>query len=131
MWQTYSLLGVLVASILIFVDFYLLRKRKIQGRAFVIWFVTGVIVALFSAVPPLISLMHLLVGTEATISAVVAVGFLFFLLVFFYLDYRISELHSQLMKLAMELSIAKFSEKQCDPSDSEQKKQESKRKVST
>jgi len=83
----------------------------------------------FSAVPPLISLVNLLVGTEFTISAVVAVGFFFFILVFFYLDYRISELHSQLMKLAMEVSVAKFGERQCDPSDPEPKKQESKRKV--
>jgi hypothetical protein len=124
MWETYSLLGVLVALILIFVDFYLLRKRKIQGRAFFLWFVTGVVLALFSAVPPLVSFFTLLVGTEFTISAVVAVGFMFFVFVFFYLDYRISELRSQLMKLAMELSVAKFGERQCDPDDSEQKKQE-------
>jgi hypothetical protein len=124
MWETYSLLGVLVALILIFVDFYLLRKRKIQGRAFVLWFVTGLVLALFSAVPPLISLVNMLVGTEFTISAVVAVGFLFFVLVFFYLDYRISELHSHLMKLAMEVSVAKFGERQCDQNDSEPKKQE-------
>jgi hypothetical protein len=124
MWQPYSLLGVLAAFILIAMDFYLLRKRKIQGRAFVLWFVTGVVLALFSAVPPLISLVSLLVGTEFTISAVVAVGFLFFILVFFYLDYRISELRSQLMKLAIEVSVAKFGEKRCDPNDSEQKKQE-------
>jgi hypothetical protein len=124
MWEPYSLLGVLAAFILIAVDFYLLRKRKIQGRGFVLWFITGVILALFSAVPPLISLVGLLVGTEFTISAVVVIGFLFFLLVFFYLDYRISELRSQLMKLAMEVSVAKFTQKQCGPNDSEQKKKE-------
>jgi hypothetical protein len=124
MWQPYSLLGVLAALILIAVDFYLLRKRKVQGRGFVLWFVTGVVLALFSAIPPLISLVNLLVGTEFTISAVVAVGFLFFVFIFFYLDYRISELRSHLMKLAMEVSVAKFGEKQCDPNDSEPKKQE-------
>jgi hypothetical protein len=124
MWQPYSLLGILVAIILIFVDFYLLRKRKIQGRAFVLWLITGVVLALFSAVPPLVSLVNLIVGAEFTISAVVAVGFLFFILVFFYLDYRISELRSQLMKLTMEVSVAKFAQKQCGPNDSEPKKQE-------
>jgi hypothetical protein len=124
MWQPYSLLGVLAAFILIVLDFYLLRKRKIQGRGFVLWLVTGVVLALFSAVPPLISLVSLLVGTEFTISAVVAVGFLFFILVFFYLDYRISELRSQLMKLAMEVSVSKFTQTQCGPNDSEPKKRE-------
>ena len=124
MWEPYSLLGVLAAFILIAMDFYLLRKRKIQGRAFVLWLVTGVVLALFSAVPPLISLVNLIVGAQFTISAVVAVGFLFFVFVFFYLDYRISELRSQLMKLAMEVSVAKFGERKCDPNDSEPKKQE-------
>jgi hypothetical protein len=124
MWEPYSLLGVLAAFILIAMDFYLLRKRKIQGRAFVLWFITGLVLALFSAVPPLISLVNLIVGAQFTISAVVAVGFLFFVFVFFYLDYRISELRSQLMKLAMEVSVAKFTEKQCGPNDSEPKKQE-------
>jgi hypothetical protein len=118
------LLGVLVALILIFADFYLLRKRRIKGRTFVLWFVTGFILALFSAVPPFVLLVQMLVGTEVVISAVVVVGFLFFLLVFFYLDYRISELRSHLMKLAMEVSVAKFGERQCDPNDIKQKKQE-------
>ena len=131
MWETYSLIGIWVAFVLLVLDFYLLRKRKIQGRAFFLWFIVGVVLALFSAVPPLVSLMYMLVGTEFTISAVVAVGFLFFFLVFFYLDYRISELRSQLMKLAMEVSVAKFAESQCDPNDPESKKQESKRKVKT
>ena len=131
MWETYSLIGIWVALILLVLDFYLVRKRKIQGRTFFLWFIVGVVLALFSAVPPLVSLVYMLVGTEEIISAIVAVGFLFFVLVFFYLDYRISELHSQLMKLAMEVSVAKFSESQCDPSDAEPKKQESKRKVKT
>jgi hypothetical protein len=131
MWETYSLIGIWVALILLVLDFYLVRKRKIQGRTFFLWFIIGVVLAVFSAVPPMISLVNMLVGTEFTISAVVAVGFLFFILVFFYLDYRISELRSQLMKLAMEVSVAKFGERQCDPNDAEPKKQESKRKVKT
>lgn len=128
MWQAYSLIGVLVASLLIVLDFYLLRKRKIEGRAFVLWFIVGVVLALFSAVPPLVSLVYLIVGTELVVSTIVVVGFLFFLLVFFYLDYRISELRNKLMKLAMEVSVTKYGEKQNNPRDSKAKKQKNKRK---
>ena len=118
MWPGYSLLGIVVAFILIVLDFYLLRKRKLQGRPFMLWFVVGVLLALFSAIPSLISFVYSLVGTDLLISAVVGVGFLFFLLIFFYLDYRISELRNQLMKLAMELSVAKLGKKQGNPGES-------------
>jgi len=128
MWQPYSLIGLLVASLLIILDFYLLRKRKIEGRAFVLWFIVGAFLALFSAVPPLVSLVYLIVGTELVVSTIVIVGFLFFLLVFFYLDYRISELRNKLMKLAMEVSVTKYGEKQSNPRDLKAKKQKSKQK---
>jgi hypothetical protein len=128
MWQPYSLIGFLVASLLIILDFYLLRKRKIEGRAFVLWFIVGAVLALFSAVPPLVSLVYLIVGTELVVSTIVIVGFLFFLLVFFYLDYRISELRNKLMKLAMEVSVTKYGEKQSNPRDLKAKKQKSKQK---
>jgi hypothetical protein len=117
-----------VACILIVLDLYLLRRRRIPGRAFVLWFLVGAVLALFSAVPPLVSLVYSLVGTEFLISAIVGVGFLFFVLIFFYLDYRISELRNQVMKLAMEVSVAKFSQKQDNPSDFKPKKRNSKPK---
>ncbi len=107
---------------LLVLDLYLLRARKIQDRAFVLWFIVGVVLALFSAIPPLVSLISLLVGTEFMISAVVGVGFLFFILIFFYLDYRIAELRTQVMKLVMEISVAKFEKKRSNPNDLKSKK---------
>lgn len=117
MWEGYSLLGILVAFVLLVLDFYLLRRRKLQARAFVLWFIVGVVLAVFSVVPPLVSFVYILVGTELIISTVVVVGFLFFILVFFYLDYKISELRDQVMKLAMELSLERFSKSQGNPDD--------------
>jgi len=108
----YSLIGLLFALLILLLDFYLLRKRKIAGRGFVLWFVIGAVIGLFSGVPALFSLLTALFGTEELISAVTVSGFFFFLLAFFYLYYRISELHSQVMKLAMELSVAKYRGKQ-------------------
>lgn len=130
----YSLVGLLFAVFILAMDFYLLRKRKIEGRGFVFWFIAGVALALFSGIPALFSLFLILFGTEELISAVMATGFFFFLLALFYLHYRISELHSQVMKLAMEISVAKYSGKRSGTSavqlSNPGKKDESKRKIS-
>lgn len=117
MVSNYSLIGLLFALFILAMDFYLLKKRKIEGKGFVFWFITGVALGLFSGVPALFSLFLILFGTEELVSAVMATGFFFFLLAFFYIHYRISELHSQLMKLTMEISVAKYGQKQCETSD--------------
>ena len=128
----YSLIGLLFALSILLIDFYLLRKRKIQGRGFVFWFIIGVVLGLFSGVPALFSLFLILFGTGELVSAVMATGFFFFLLAFFYLHYRISELQSQVMKLAMKVSVGKYSQKRNPTSDAEpkspKKKGKSKRK---
>lgn len=119
MYERYTVIGVAFALTIIIFDFYLLRKRRIQGKGFVFWFIVGVILGLFSAVPPLYSLLNLLYGTEATISAVMATIFLFMLLILLYMHSRISELQSQLMKLAMEFSLIKHDQDQLSESQQE------------
>lgn len=91
--------------LIIFLDFYLLRRRKIQGRSFAFWFVVGAVLGVFSAVPSLVAVLSFVFGTELATSSILAIGFLFFLLAIFYLHYRLSELHDLLMKLAMEISL--------------------------
>jgi hypothetical protein len=128
MWERYSLIGIVFSIIFILLDFYLLRKHKINGKGFVLWFTIGAVIGLLFTVPPIFSLVYLIFGTEYAISAFLAAGFLFFLSLTFYLYYKISELHSLLMKLAVEMSVAKYREKQSDTNDSKQKKRTSKRK---
>jgi len=106
--------GTAFALAIILLDFYLLRKRKIQGKGFAFWFTVGVVLGLFSTVPYLFELLTLLYGTEELISAVTATGFLFFLLVFLYMHSRISELQNLVMKLAMELSLIKHGQAKTD-----------------
>ncbi|NIU38408.1 DUF2304 family protein [Candidatus Bathyarchaeota archaeon] len=110
MWERYSVVGTAFALAIILLDFYLLRKRRIQGKGFAFWFTVGVALGLFSTVPYLFELLTLLYGTEELISAVTATGFLFFLLVFLYMHSRISELQNLVMKLAMELSLIQHDE---------------------
>jgi len=104
--------GTAFALAIILLDFYLLRKRKLQGKGFAFWFTVGVVLGLFSTVPYLFELLTLLYGTEELISAVTATGFLFFLLIFLYMHSRISELQNLVMKLTMELSLIRHEQKQ-------------------
>ena len=108
MLERYTLIGIVFALVIISLDFYLLRKRKIQGKGFVFWFTVGIVIGLFSMVPFLYSLLNFLYGTEATISAVTATTFLFFLLILLYQHSRISEMQNLLMKLATEISLIKY-----------------------
>lgn len=114
MWPRYSLIGVAFALAIILLDFYLLRKRKIQGKGFAFWFVVGIVLGLFSTVPFLFELLTLVYGTDELVSAVTATGFLFFLLVFLYLHSKVSELQSLLMKLTMEISLIKHDQEQME-----------------
>jgi hypothetical protein len=102
------------ALTIIILDFHLLRQRKIQGKGFVFWFMVGIVLGLFSTVPFLFELLTMLYGTQELVSAVTVTGFLFFLLVFLYLHSKVSELHSLLMKLAMELSLIKYNQEQTE-----------------
>jgi len=128
MLERYALIGIVLSLVLILLDFYLLRKHKINGKGFVLWFIIGVVVGLLSAVPPILSFVYHMFGTQFTISTFMGVGFIFFIFLTFYLYYKISELHSLLMKLAMEVSVTKYGEKQSESSDLKPKKRKTKRK---
>ena len=86
LWERYSLVGIAFSIVIILLDFYLLRKRKIQGRSFLIWFIIGALLGLFSGVPPLFALIGIIFGTENIVNAIMAAGLLFFLVAIFYLN---------------------------------------------
>ncbi|MFB0567284.1 MAG: DUF2304 domain-containing protein [Candidatus Bathyarchaeia archaeon] len=108
------MIGAVFALTIILLDFYLLRKRKIQGRGFVFWFLVGAFLGLFSIVPSFLSAISFIFGTEFAISSILATGFLFFLLAIFYLHYKITELQGLLMKLTMEVSLIRYGQKQAE-----------------
>ena len=112
MLERYTLIGLAFSLTILLSDLYLLRKRKIQGKGFALWFLIGAVVGLFSTVPYFFELLVLFYGTQELVTAVTVTGFLFFLSLFFYMHYRLTEMHRQLMKLTVELSAAKFGQKQ-------------------
>jgi len=116
MYERYTLIGLAFSVVIIVLDFYLLKERKIRGKAFVFWLTLGAILGLFSVVPTLVSVFDFIFGTQFTVSAILATVFMFFLLTIFYFHYRISELQSMVAKLAMEMSVRKYAESD-DPND--------------
>jgi hypothetical protein len=108
----YSIVGIAVAIVIIVADFYLLRKNKMQGRGFLLWLIIGGVVGLFSAVPALFGLISWAFQAETPVNAIMASGILFLLIAVFYIYYKLSEMHSLLMKLAMEVSVKKYTEQQ-------------------
>lgn len=112
---SYLIIGIAVAILIIIIDFYLLRKNKMQGRGFLLWLIIGGVVGLFSAVPTLFGIFSWVFQTEAPVNAVMASGILFLLIAVFYIYYKLSEMHSLLMKLTMEVSVRKYNEQQEEP----------------
>lgn len=110
MFERYTLFGLVFSVAIIILNFYLLRERKIRGKAFVFWLMVGGVLGLFSLAPNLIGLFDLVFGFQYTISGILVTVFMFFLVTIFYFQYRINELQNMLTKLAMEVSVRKYSE---------------------
>lgn len=117
MLERYSIIGVAFALGLIITDIALLRKRKITGRIFVFWFLIGIVVGVVSAAPVFLYFLSALFGAEFLLSSIIATGFSFFLILFFYLDYKISEIRSELRKLAMQMSVTNFGKEYLEKTD--------------
>jgi hypothetical protein len=113
----YSIIGIAVATLIVIVDFYLLRKEKMQGRGFLLWLLIGAVVGVFSAVPTLFGLISWVFQTQNPVNGIMASSILFLLIAVFYIYYKLSEMHSLLMKLAMEVSVRKYAEQQEEPKE--------------
>jgi len=111
MIERYSIVGLAFSAIIILLDLYLLKKRKISGRTFTRWLITGFVIGVVSLVPAFFTLLYVILGTEVLISAVTATAFMVLLLMIFYLDYKLNDLNDKLMKLTVELSAYKYNPK--------------------
>ena len=111
MLPPYSLIGIAYGLFIIVADIILLRKRKMSGRMFLVWIVYGVVVCYVAVDTAIFSRITQILGVQYTLTGVVVAGFSIVSLMFLYLNYRIAELQSQLMKLAMNVSIVEFTEK--------------------
>jgi hypothetical protein len=104
MLEKYSFVGVVFSLFLIILSLYFVKKRKIKGSTFVLWLIIGLAIGIISIVPSLLVLLYLVVGTEVLISSMVAVTFFTFLLLIFYMHYKIDQLNDKVMKLTAMIS---------------------------
>ena len=102
--ERYSIIGIIFSAIIVLTSLYLLRKRKISGGTFTLWFIIGLTLGVVSFVPSIWTLLYVVLGTDFLLSALTIVGFMVLLLLIFYLDYRLNDLNDKMLKLAAKVS---------------------------
>jgi hypothetical protein len=102
--ERYSVIGIIFSAIIVLTSLYLLRKRKISGGTFTLWFIIGLTLGVVSVVPSVWTLLYEVFGTDFLLSAVTAVAFMVLLLLIFYLDYQLNDLKDKMLKLAAKVS---------------------------
>jgi hypothetical protein len=106
--ERYSIIGIIFSAIIVLASLYLLRKRKISGGTFTLWFIIGLTLGTVSVVPAVWTLLYEVFGTDFLLSAVTAVAFMVLLLLIFYLDYQLNDLKDKMLKLAAKVSSADY-----------------------
>jgi hypothetical protein len=106
--ERYSIIGLMFSAMIILLDLYLLKRRKIYASTFALWFLIGLAIGTLSVIPAFLTLLYVALGTEAVISAVIGTAFMVTLLMIFYFDYRLNELRDRLIKLTAEFSALKY-----------------------
>lgn len=104
----YSIIGIAFSVFILMVDFYLLKKQKIDGATFARWFIIGIVLGVVSLVPTFLTFLYVLIGTEGLVSAVTISSFMVLLTLIFYLDYKINRLNDMLMKLVALMSVERY-----------------------
>jgi hypothetical protein len=106
--ERYSIIGITFSALIILIDLYLLKKRKISGGTFTRWFIIAIGTGIVSSIPSIFTFFYVLLGTEVLISAVTVTSFMSLLLLIFYLDYRLNRLNDRLMKLVALVSAQEY-----------------------
>ena len=109
--ERYSIIGIVFSVIIVLIDLYLLKNRKISGGTFTRWFIIGFGIGIASLVPAVFTFLYMILGTEVLISAVTVTSFMVLLLLIFHMDYRLNSLNDKVMKLVVELSAYKHNPK--------------------
>ena len=106
--ERYSIIGLIFSAIILVLDLYLLKRRKIEASTFTLWFILGLGIGTAAVFPAFLTLIYVVLGTEVVISAVTVTAFMVLLLMIFYLDYRVNEIKDRLLKLTAEFSALKY-----------------------
>ena len=108
MLERYSIIGITFAVILVCIDLYLVKRRRIRAQTFTLWFMIAMAIGIFSTIPSLFEFLYIIFGTEALISSVTVVAFFSLLLLIFYLHFKLEELTVEVAKLVAEVSALQY-----------------------
>lgn len=104
----YSLIGFLVSVFIIFLNFYLIKKRKITSFTFTIWLIIGFLISIISIIPSVYLLIFRIFGAQFQLSSITVAGFIFLTSFIFYLNVVIDGLKDKLMKLTVIVTAHRF-----------------------
>ena len=104
--ERYSLIGFLVSVIIFFLNFYLIKKRKITSSTFTIWLIIGFFISILSLVPSVYLIIFDIFGTQFQLTSITAAGFLFLISFIFYLNIMIDNLKDKILKLTIAVAAS-------------------------
>ena len=102
-----------VSVMLLLVVIELIRKKRLKEKYALLWFLSGVIILIFSIFPSLLMIISDIAGTYY-LTTLFIISFVFLLLIVLHFSTVISQLADQNKMLTQELSILDFEFRQLD-----------------
>ncbi|MCR5304710.1 MAG: DUF2304 domain-containing protein [Lachnospiraceae bacterium] len=104
--RTQIIIAILVALGFIYI-ITLIRHKKLEIRLSLIWFLAGSVILLFDLFPSLMTELSGVLGIYAPVNMLFFFGFLFSMIIIFYLTVTVSRQSLQIRNLTQELAIIK------------------------
>lgn len=98
------IVGVLLAASLLVIG-NMVRKRRLELKYALIWFLVGGVVLVFDIFPQMLSSLSGLMGVELPINMLFFMGFVFSLLIIFALTVSVSNLSERVKRMAQEMAL--------------------------
>lgn len=98
------IVGVLIVlSILVIGN--MVRKRKLELKYALVWFLVGGVVLLFDVFPQLLNVIAQMLGVGAPVNMLFFLGFVFSLLIIFTLTLSMSKMSEKVKRLTQEVAL--------------------------
>lgn len=98
------IVGVLIVVSLLLIG-NMVRKRRLELKYALVWFLVGFIVLLFDVFPGLLSWVTGLLGIDLAVNMLFFMGFIFSLLIIFTLTMSVSKLSEKVKRLTQEVAL--------------------------
>ena len=100
-----TIFGAIVALVLIFLVFEMIRRRRLQERYAILWLLTGVVLLVLSLWEGAIGLLASIVGIQYPPALLFAVALIFFVIVLLHYSTVLSRLAKQNLALAQSIAL--------------------------